>query len=438
MRKKALLIGKKFLSHELVAGSFYMFLGSNLANVFAFIFNFFLLRKFNISEYGEFASLISLISISVIPATALGPVIVQFATKYFTSKDYESAAKFYLELLKFAAGIGLIIFLLFSFASIPLKNFLHLSQQSYIFIAAITIGISYLSFVNMPFLQSLLKFRFTALITFLMGFLKTLIGIILILFSLKVAGALWAVLLSFFIPFMLTFWPLKFLFNEKKSLEKLPTRDIIIYAIPSIITVVSLASFTLTDVILVKHFFNSTDAGLYAGLSLVGKIIFYFTAPIPGVMFPLLIKRNETGGDIHKLFYLSILLVLIPSIFITSCYFLFPKLILTLFSGGNRYTQAASYLGFFGIYLTVFSIVNVLVNFFLSLKKTLVAFVVGIDALLQILLIFMFHSNFSQIITISLGLSLLLMVILLLYYVKEYGNKEKILLRLGFLNNPSL
>jgi len=303
MRKKAILAGRKFLSNELVAGSFYMFLGSNLANVFAFIFNFFLLRKLTTTEYGEFASLISLISISIIPAQALGPVIVQFATKYFTSNDYENAAKFYIQLLKFATSVGIVLFLLFSFSSIYLKEFLHLSDQHYIFVSALAIAVSYLSFVNMAFLQSLLKFRFTALITFLMGFLKAAIGILLILFAFKVAGALWAVLLSFLFPFLLSFGPLKFLFHEKKSIEKLPIKDIVVYAVPSIITVVSLASFTLTDVILVKHFFNATDAGIYAGLSLVGKIIFYFTAPIPGVMFPLLIKRNETGGDIHKLFF---------------------------------------------------------------------------------------------------------------------------------------
>src|SRR5258706_256667 len=212
MRKKALAAGKKILAHDFVSGSFYMFLGSILANIFAYLFNLFLIRSFSTAEFGEFASLISLISISVIPAQALGPVIVQFATKYFANKDYKNAAKFYTQLLKFAIGVGIVLFLLFSFFSPSLKVFLHLSDQRYIFISALVISVSYLSFVNTSFLQSLLKFGFTAFITFLMGFLKIAIGILLILLSLKVAGALWAVFLSFLFPFLLTFWPLKFLF----------------------------------------------------------------------------------------------------------------------------------------------------------------------------------------------------------------------------------
>jgi len=86
------------------------------------------------------------------------------------------------------------------------------------------------------------------------------------------------------------------------------------YAVPTFVTVLFLTSFTSTDVILVKHFFNSHDAGFYAGLSLIGKVIFYFTAPIPAVMFPLLVKRHATGKNFVNLFYLALILVILPSV----------------------------------------------------------------------------------------------------------------------------
>src|SRR5205085_2537303 len=124
---------------------------------------------------------------------------------------------------------------------------------------------------------------------------------------------------------------------------KIPLREIMKYALPTSFTVLALSAFTSTDVLLVKHFFNAHDAGFYAGLSVVGKAIFYFTAPIPVVMFPLLIKRHTQGENYKNLFYLALLLVFLPSLAITGFYFLFPKLTLTIFLGGRDYLSIAPY-----------------------------------------------------------------------------------------------
>ena len=43
--------------------------------------------------------------------------------------------------------------------------------------------------------------------------------------------------------------------------------------------------------ILVKHFFSPHDAGIYAGLSLIGRVIFFFSAPIASVMFPVIVQK---------------------------------------------------------------------------------------------------------------------------------------------------
>jgi len=167
---------------------------------------------------------------------------------------------------------------------------------------------------------------------------------------------------------------------------------------------------------LVKHFFSPVQAGLYGGMSLIGKVIFYFTAPIPTVMFPLLIKRHAKNQSFNRLFYLSLFLVLIPSVLISGFYFLLPAFT-TKFFLGKGYEAIIPFVGIFGAYIGVFSLLNVCVNLFLSLKKTFVFVPVLIGSILQVGLIYLFHSNFYQVIFVSMSISGLLFLGLLSYFI---------------------
>ena len=161
-------------------------------------------------------------------------------------------------------------------------------------------------------------------------------------------------------------------------------------------------------------------AGLYGGLSLVGRTIFYFTAPIPYVMFPLLVKRHSGGKSYKNLLYLALVLVSVPSVLITLFYFLFPELTINIFLAGREYLTIASYLGLFGIFLTIFNINNVLVSFYLSLKDLKVSIYIFFCAVIQIILIYLFHQNFQTIILDSIASSSLLLGVLILYYIRHY------------------
>jgi len=173
------------------------------------------------------------------------------------------------------------------------------------------------------------------------------------------------------------------------------------------------------DVILVKHFFEPHQAGLYGGLSLIGRVIFYFTNSIPLVMFPLVVKRKAKGENIASLFYLAMFLVTLPSVLITAFYYLLPELSINVFLGKN-YLSIIPYLGFFAVFMTIFSILNVCVNFFLSIGKTKVYIPIIATTIAQVVLIYIFHNSFFQIIGVSLAVSLLLLFYLLITFAKEY------------------
>lgn len=422
MKQKVFKLSKNFIAHELVAGSFFVFLGSMANNVFSFLFNLFLVRKFSTPDYGIYVSLVSLITLSSFLSQALITVLVKFAGDFFAKGKISEAATFYKATFKIIFIFSSAIFLGFILFSSAIRSFLHLDNNLYILLVAIIIFFSYMSMINEAFIRSMLKFKYLSFLLSFGSLIKLISGGILVILGFKIFGALFGVFLNVSIPFVLAFIPLRFLFKEKNISQNFSMSKVLGYAIPASVTILSLASFVSTDIILVKHFLSSSQAGLYGGLSLVGKVIFYFTSPIPLVMFPLIIKRYNQEKSFHSLFYLSLLLVSLASIFITVFYFIFPRFVINLFLGGGNYYFVKSYIGLFAIFISLYSLVNVCINFFLSVAKTSIYLFVTPLALLQIILISIFHDNFSEIIFSSIvSVGLLLAVLLLYYYHTLYG-----------------
>lgn len=436
--RQVISLSKRIISHELIKGSSVLFIGSMVMNVLAFIFNLFLTRSLSYAAYGEFASLTALFTLATIPAQSFIPVVVQFSSQYLSKKEYAQAGGLYVKLMRFVVIVAFFIFAAFVVLAFPIKTFLHIPDIFLIFIVGLIVSFVYIATVNSGYLQSLLKFGFTSITYIIGGILKLVIGVFLVTIGWQVGGVLWALFFAFTIPFLLTFIPLKHLLHTKQKKADIKWKEIGVYAIPAIVAVFSLSAFTSNDLLLVKHFFSAHDAGLYAGLALIGRVIFYFTAPIPSVMFPLIIKRYSNGEKFQNLFYMALLLVLVPSIGLTLFYFIFPQITIRILLGGRDYESVASYIGWYGLYLTIFSVLNVLVNFFLSLKRTEVAWVIAIGAIAQAGFIFVFHQNFFTVITISILVTLVLLVLLLLYYTKEYANQTLIKKTIPLTDNTGI
>ncbi|PIP74546.1 MAG: hypothetical protein COW87_03230, partial [Candidatus Levybacteria bacterium CG22_combo_CG10-13_8_21_14_all_35_11] len=74
--------------------------------------------------------------------------------------------------------------------------------------------------------------------------------------------------------------------------------------------------------------------------------------------------------------------------------------------------------------------------FFLSLNKTKIYVPVLVASIVQILLIFFFHTSFYQVIGISLITLSALLIVLIVYYLIEFASFEGIVDAVATANNP--
>ncbi len=413
---------KNIIKHPLIFGSGVLVIGNLIANFFNFLFNLFMSRSITVSEYGIFASIMSIIAFPVLIGSAINPVVVRFAGDYFAKKDFASLRGLYIQIKKLLLVIGVIVFLLFLIFIPTIGNFFHITDQRILFITDIIIFTALINVVNLAFLQAKLAFGFQVIVSLCNAILKLCIGIILIFLGYSVLGATYAILFAGLTGYIVSFIPLKFVFDKKIALPSIPKKELFLYGFPSSIALLGLTSFISSDIILVKHFFDPHQAGLYAGLSLIGRVIFFVSAPIATVMFPIIVQKHSKNENYTNTFKLSLLLVIFPSLILTAFYSIFPHQAIMFFLKREDYLAISPYIVPFSIFITFYGILAILSNFYLSINKTKIFIPIIIGAIAQIVFIYFIHQNFFQIIIISLVCTVLLDICLLLYY--PYATKK--------------
>lgn len=412
------------IKNPLISGSSVIFLGSLFANPLNFLFNLYMIKNLTVADYGILASLMSLTVLTTIPAGSMVPTIIKFSASYFAKGELDMVKGLFLKVTKFTIPLGLLVFLIFVIFQQRISQFFHIGDSMLVLLVGIIVALSFISVPNQPILQAKLAFRFIAFNAVFGSLLKLLLGLLLVYLGFSVWGALSALVISSIVPYLFSFTQLPFVFKKGVDTPHISIKKLISYGIPSTITLFALTSFASTDIIFVKHFFNNTDAGLYAGVSLIGKIVFFLTAPIGTVMFPLIVQKHTRNENFHTDFRIAMLLVIVPSCFIIVAYYFIPDFILT-FSTKKEFTSVSSLLWLFGIFSAIYGVLTVLINFYLSIEKTKVFIPVAFGAVLQAVMLWFFHKTFLQVLMISITITGLLLLLLLLYYWRLYGQRAK-------------
>ncbi|MGB9911219.1 MAG: oligosaccharide flippase family protein [Microgenomates group bacterium] len=409
---------KKIFQNPLISGSAVLFLGTMVTNFGNYLYHLLMGRMLGPKDYGSLTALISLTYFFSIIAGTFLTTTVKFVTKYKVKKDFGKILGLFLNLFKIFGFIGIFLMILIIILKEKISYFLNLEDSFPLIILSFWLMISLVSFINDGILRAFLKFGFLSFNSVLTTILKLILVVFLVKRGFGINGALGGIVIASLVYFLISFFPLKFLWRYQDKIEKINKKEFFGFSFPVLIAMLSLTSFYSSDVILVKHFFSAMEAGIYSAVSVLGKIVFFASGVIPAVMFPLVSERFENGKSYRHLLNQSLLIVGGESIFITLVYFLFPTLMVRLLYG-NSYLSAVPYLGAFAVFISFYSLNNLLINFFLSVGKTKVVLWCLGGAILQIILINLFHSSLMEVIRISLLISVLLFLILMIFLFKN-------------------
>lgn len=425
-----------FISHPLFSGSAIMIVGSNAVSFLNLLYHLLMGKILDPAFYGELVSLISLIGLFSIIPLSLSLVIVKYISAAKNEKETSDLIK-WLKSKGFKAS--LIIFIFTLIASPMIANFLHIEKLSYIILISISFLFSIQTVISRSILQGLLKFKETVLSIFAEIGFKFILSLVLIFLGYRVGGAMIALVVSIFIGWYISNLYLRDRVKES-SVYSPNVKKMLFFSFPVLVQSFATTSIITSDLILVKHFFTSHDAGIYAALSTLGKIIFFGTSPIASVMFPLISQRQSKGEGYRSIFIYSFWGTLILAVAVLLIYWLVPSLAIRILYR-SAYLEAANLLVWFGIFMTLFTLSSLIINFNLSLGKTRVVVLPFIAAVIQVVAIWFYHQNLFVVILLSNLTAALLLVLLLIYSmfgVRSFYEKRPSRDKINFGNSPGI
>lgn len=397
-----------------------MLLGSVAGNFGSYLYHLLMGRMLGPVNYGILESLISLNYFLIIPISVLALVIVKFVS---SQKDNPNLVSLFIFRVTAKVALWGFLALIVFLGLFPLlKNLIKVDS----FVLFLGIGLAtYFGIFGSIFsssLQGLARFGSLSILNGASSWSKTLMAVFLVLVGLNVYGSVYALAASSVMTIFMGFYFLRKYVNLKAIKEKTASKinfpKMKSYSLSVFVFNLSLTSLYTLDIILSKYFLLPEEAGQYAALSVLGKTIFFASSPVAAVMFPLISERFAKKSAFQNVFLQSMALVMIISISISLLYFFYPQLMIRLLFG-NAYLKSAQYLGYFAIFISLYSLCYLLLNFFLSIAKTKIVFVSLGVAFLQAVLIYFFHNNIFDIVKVNIFSVSLLFVILLVFLLKQ-------------------
>ena len=391
------------IKNKFLEDNFYLLLGTGVLSVSGFLFHFFMGRSLGPEGYGVLASLMAIIALLGISATTIQLTISKFVASLNAKKATGEINYLYSVTNKKLNKIFFFVFVVFLVVGLFLVKFLHIPYFLF--------SLSFLSILIIPilassrgFLQGLQNFRSYGVSLGLEGLSKLVFGVFFVVIGWKVGGAVLGVILSYLLAMLYCDKIVKKRVDGDKKI--FTDKEIYHYTLPTFFTVLFFTAFYSIDLLLVKHFFSAIDAGKYAVVSLIGKIVFFASFSVIQVMYPKVVELSGDTRAHKKILYKSLLIILIMVTPILLVYQFFGDYVINLLFG-ESYLSVVPLIVPYGLFMLFVSISKMFSLYLLSFKKYSFLYIFSLFLLLEVGLIFLFHESLAQIVNLLMVLSLL-------------------------------
>src|SRR6202022_1177887 len=171
------------------------------------------------------------------------------------------------------------------------------------------------------------------------------------------------------------------------------------------------------DVVLSKHYLSPEAAGIYAAASVLGRVVYFLGITVAQVMFPEVATLHAKDEPHYHVVDLSLALLTAVAVGLTIFYAVAPGLVLLPY--GGAFSPVRRYLWPFPLALGLLSIINLFINYLLSIGSARFAIPLIGACVLETGLILVFHASAGQILQMVVGTMALLAAVLAAMYARE-------------------
>ena len=403
-------VPSKTLKSQLLGGSLTLLAGSGLVGVTNLLYNVVTARLLGPTGFAHATAVYTLLMLLSCITLAFQVVCAKYVAK---TESAEARAQVFASLHQRAwmagLGIGLVLFLFKG----PLTAYLNLPDPALISLLALGVAFYVPLGVRRGYIQGIHAFGPLAINFMLEGLVRLGGAFVLIEVGLGVRGAVLASVLAVFVSY--------FAALPSPGVTSLRFKGVAISFREGLQAIVFFSGQTVInnfDIVLVKHFFPPVEAGLYAAVALVGRLVNMCAWSVVNTMFPV---SAGAGGDEHEatqvLFTSLSMVFLILSALIFGLWMVPSFLWRTLFGAQfavGSYGKLAPLLILYAITAGIYSLSSVIITYEMSRKIANTSWLQLAFSGAMALAIYVLHNTLREVIVIQLVLMIILLFVLMI------------------------
>ena len=407
MQVLALIRSKKISPEQLFMLSVLVVNGGN------YLYNLILGRILGPAQFADAAVLITFLLVLSFVAMTFQLVTAKFSVvfendtfKYFISKIYKNASL-----------VGIILGVLIVLFSSQLQLVFNTSSSSMFVIFGLGVPLYFLMSVNRGFYQGKKEFKLLS-ITYQAEMLSRLLITLGLIFLLNIQSSV-VIAIGILISLALGLVPFKYdniHIRTKGIIEQVKSKKVRNFFVITAFYELTQIIINNSDILMVKHYFESYEAGLYASLALIGRIVYFIAWMFVMLLLPTVVQLNKEGKKTAPILFKYVGYIAGIAILIVFGCSLFPETAISLLFG-DSYLAMAPLLWQYALATGLFAISNIFAYYYLSLDRYIPVVITGVFGVLQMSLVIFFHNSLEQVVHMQIVAMLMLLVLQVLFFI---------------------
>jgi O-antigen/teichoic acid export membrane protein len=391
---------RRFAKSEYVRHGAMLFATMMSVSVFGYIFHFVLSRKLGVDSYGSLSALNAAITVLAVPSQILTTIVTKYSAEFRATGDLSLLRTLVTKLSVWAALAGVAILGAGALATPLIGGYLHITDLHAVFSIAALIALSIVVAALRGVLAGTQDFVSLAISWSIDAVLKTGLAIALAFAGFGLVGAMfgWVAASALALAYTLILLLLRYRGIAPAPL-RLDLRRLVLTSGNVALATLCVASLGFTDVVIVKHFFSSSQAGLYGATSLVGKMLFWLVGFVPTLVLPKAADLAQSGKPATPILLQALATVVVLAGAGLAALFFFPGLAITTLTG-RSYSAAAPLVFPYGVATVLLAGLNTVVFYKIAVHRFDFVLPLIVVAAGEIAGVSLYHATLSDVIRV--------------------------------------
>lgn len=386
-----------------------------------YLYNLILGRILGPAQFADAAVLITFLLVLSFVAMTFQLVTAKFSVvfenetfNYFISKIYKNAS-----IIGIISGLLIIIF------SKQLQQVFNTSSSTMFVIFGVGVPLYFLMSVNRGVYQGKQEFKLLS-ITYQAEMLSRLLITLVLIYLLNIQSSV-VIAIGILISLGFGLVPFKFenlRFKTKGIIEYAKSKQVRNFFVITAFYELTQIIINNSDILLVKHYFESYEAGLYASLALIGRIVYFIAWMFVMLLLPTVVQLKKDGKKTAPVLFKYVGYIAGIALLIVFGCSLFPKTAIILLFG-DSYLAMAPLLWQYALATGLFAISNIFAYYYLSLDRYIPVVISGVFGVLQMSLVIFFHNSLEQVVHMQIVAMFLLLVLQVSFFIFDSRSNKK-------------